>query len=175
MHTSLNLRPTLNLGLMWHKLTTSSPEATTFPKQCTHPKSNTSRDQTKPSPCPEVSESGVAGSQRRLRHRIHPLVWSVLLQRASSRLRPASLDLSPFCSAWRAAAPDTPWSPPRAEAHGRYSTHPNSTPSSSAERGEGGNNSLRMLKNSHPIKQFLKSVQDFSTLQKYYEGKKKFF
>lgn len=28
-------------------------------------------------------------------------------------------------------------------------------------------------KNSHPIKQFLKSVQDFSTLQKYYEGKKK--
>lgn len=136
MHTSLNLRPTLKLsqgfGLMWRKLPTSSPEATTCSKQCTM--SNTSRDQTKPSPCPEVSESGVTGSQRRLRHRIHPLDWSVLLQRTSSRLRPASLGLSPFCSAWRAAAPDTPWSPPRDEAHGRSSTLPNSTPSSSAER-----------------------------------------
>lgn len=60
------------------------------------------------------------------------LVWRVLLQRVCSSLRLPSLGLSLVCSAWCAAAPGTPWSPPRDEGHGCSSTPPNSTPLFSA-------------------------------------------
>lgn len=53
---------------------------------------------------------------------------------ASSLFRPATQDLRSLCSSWRAAAPDTPGSPPRDEVPGCSSTHPSSTASSSAER-----------------------------------------
>lgn len=98
-------------------------------------KSNTSKDQTSCIRALELQRlrssglSGVFATDSVLSRLLRPAAVCVC-----SPLRPASLDLSLFCSAGSAAAPGTPWSPPRDEDLGCSSTRPNSPPSTSAQR-----------------------------------------
>lgn len=191
MLTYLNLRPTLNLfqgvGLMWYKLTISRPELVTTRRdhnlfQTTHTSKVRNPTQAKKpnklSPCPDISASGVTVSQQRLRHRIYPHLS--LARPAAKCVQPAPPGLpgpQSFlfcvvrCCSWYSLESSQGRGP-------RMFFHSSKLTSFIFYRvGEKTPGDKGLNSGSHTIftanQTVLKSVQDFSTLKKYYDRQQK--